>query len=389
LRDRIWAAAVKLYRAGEQWWLTDQESLWAIDANKPFRLADPWEMPVLDYIQRFRITRTTVNHLLKNVIELEVSRQDRGAQMRMAGILKQLGWEKDSQRKVIDGARVNEWVAPDQPDDQPTQPDQPNPEVSQEVGHAQDDCIVKLSGFNDQPDQPFSPTFFESEAKNNGSHIGGENFHSPSEQSLKKGWSATEVSQTPNNATSTLTVPDQPLVTNLAQEEAIAPSLARASEEQIQAEILNGQQMLLACEDGEAVATMFEDLATAFIEQYAHEDIVRIKTGIWLGLPQNQRRQIVDIQESAEKQQPQAAETKLQEKAIPPTPQPQPRRNWQAEALRTKKATPYQQPESSFTVGQRVLYEGSECIVIEPGHTHSQLEGFENAIANWQLQAIE
>lgn len=389
LRDRIWAAAVKLYRAGEQWWLTDQESLWAIDANKPFRLADPWETPVLDYIQRSGITRTTVNHLLKNVIELEVSRQDRGAQMRMAGILKQLGWEKDSQRKVIDGARVNEWVAPDQPDDQPTQPDQPFTEVSQEVGHAQDDGTVNFSGFNDQPDQPFTPTFFEPEPKNNGNNIGGESFHSASEQSLKKGWSGTEMSQTPNNATATLTVHDQPLMTNLVEEEAISPLLALASEEQVHAEIANGQQMLLACEDGEAVATMFEDLATAFIGQYAPEDIVRIKTGIWLGLPQNQRRQIVDIQKSAEKQQPQEAETKLQEKAIAPTPQPQPRRNWQAEALCMKKATPYQQPESPFTVGQRVLYEGSECIVIEPGHTHSQLEGFEDAIANWELEAIE
>ena len=46
-RDRIWAAAVQLYRAGEQWWLTAEEDALLTQANQGWQSSDAWEVDIL------------------------------------------------------------------------------------------------------------------------------------------------------------------------------------------------------------------------------------------------------------------------------------------------------------------------------------------------------
>lgn len=42
-RDRIWSAAVKAYRNGEQWWLTDEEEKLSQQNNQQFQIIDEWQ----------------------------------------------------------------------------------------------------------------------------------------------------------------------------------------------------------------------------------------------------------------------------------------------------------------------------------------------------------
>jgi predicted P-loop ATPase len=229
LRDRIWAAAVKAYRAGEQWWLTREEAVLHDEANQPFRMSDPWETPIQAYLNEHHLDRVTVSELLTRATELEVSRQTRGDEMRVTGILKQMGWNKSDKRVTINGVKRYVWVAPNEPTNPPTnpidQPDQPFIEVSPEVGQGSSDAISVVPEPIDQPDQPFCPTFRETEPKNVKSSEEGANFYSQFPESLEKGWSSGGNEQASNSDISTVVTIDQPLVTNLEPDCSTFPHL--------------------------------------------------------------------------------------------------------------------------------------------------------------------
>jgi hypothetical protein len=203
-----------------------------------------------------------------------------------------------------------------------------------------------------------------------------------------------EVSQTkageelqPITASITASVTPVTSVTLTEEREAIAPN--PSIEDAIDRQITDAQEMLSDCEDGEVIAVVFEILATAYEGQFSQEEVNRIKSAAWLGLPPEDRQRILRLKNS-DVEQPQERKQEVSQKAIVPIPkpQPQPQRNWQAEVLRINKRTPYQQPESPFIVGQSVMYEGVRYSVTIPGSTHSQLEGVESAIANWELKLI-
>jgi predicted P-loop ATPase len=88
----LWAAAVHAYKQGYQWELTDEEKAESSRRNKQFQSEDPWFSQVSLYLDVHDQVRVT--DVLREAINLELSKQDRIAQMRIADILKQLGWEK-------------------------------------------------------------------------------------------------------------------------------------------------------------------------------------------------------------------------------------------------------------------------------------------------------
>lgn len=153
-RDRIWAAAVELYHRGEQWWLTPLEEAAATNANQDFQIEDAWS----GYIETFLAGKTwvTTGQVLEEALGIEPARQDKISQMRMADILRGLGWV--SKTREMGNRKVRGWVAPT-----PVQsPPQPLPKVvggrSEVVG------VAKLSHSNassspPQPPQPNSQNF--------------------------------------------------------------------------------------------------------------------------------------------------------------------------------------------------------------------------------------
>jgi predicted P-loop ATPase len=96
-RDRIWAAAYALYKAGEQWHLTYEEAQQQAILNEYFQEVDPWQEAVWDYIQDRM--RASTREILEMCIKKELRDTDKKDQMRIAAILQTLGWERSGQGK--------------------------------------------------------------------------------------------------------------------------------------------------------------------------------------------------------------------------------------------------------------------------------------------------
>jgi len=96
-RDQIWAEAVAHYRAGEQWWLTDDLAELAREEVAARYLGDPWENPILEAIGGK--TEVTVEDLLTTVLEVKRAQQKQGDQLRVGRILKRHGWAKQRVRR--------------------------------------------------------------------------------------------------------------------------------------------------------------------------------------------------------------------------------------------------------------------------------------------------
>ena len=105
-RDRIWSAAVKAYRNGEQWWLTDEEEKLSRANNQQFQIIDEWQSAIASYIEDRE--QVSITEILTRVFEFEVGKIDRRSQMRVANILTNLSWKKAGQKQHL-GKRQVVW----------------------------------------------------------------------------------------------------------------------------------------------------------------------------------------------------------------------------------------------------------------------------------------
>lgn len=105
-RDRIWAAVVTLYKAGEQWWLSQKEEELSAALLTEYQIVDPWQEAIAEFIAE--LTITTTEELLQKCIRLDLDKQGREAQMRIANILKAMGWTRE--RRSVDGKRKWIWM---------------------------------------------------------------------------------------------------------------------------------------------------------------------------------------------------------------------------------------------------------------------------------------
>lgn len=106
-RDRIWAAAVQLYRAGEQWWLTPEEDALLTQANQGWQSSDAWEADILSYLDTKSIC--TISELLNKPLAIELQHQGKAEQMRVGNILRRNGWKRAPGQKRIDGKPQWYW----------------------------------------------------------------------------------------------------------------------------------------------------------------------------------------------------------------------------------------------------------------------------------------
>lgn len=122
-RDQIWAEAVHLFDAGEEWWQLPEE---AGDEQEARYMGDSWEgriarwlafkangEPDKCYPQRLRfgagVDYATTDEILQWAIGLDPGKHGRPEQMRVAAVMKRLNWE--SRRVALaDGYRERRWV---------------------------------------------------------------------------------------------------------------------------------------------------------------------------------------------------------------------------------------------------------------------------------------
>jgi predicted P-loop ATPase len=96
-RDQLWAAAVALYKAGEDCYLTTELELLRDQENENYRVEDPWHEIIANHVNSRQSLRTS--EILTDVLQIPIERQDRRAQMRVADILRSLGWAKRHTRQ--------------------------------------------------------------------------------------------------------------------------------------------------------------------------------------------------------------------------------------------------------------------------------------------------
>jgi putative DNA primase/helicase len=100
-RDAIWAAAVALESAGYCHWFED-ESL-VEPAHEAFIVQDPWHDIILTYVQgQKRVTNEEVFKfaICAGVLNVDMSKYTKGAQMQIADTLKRLGCKRGNDRPI-------------------------------------------------------------------------------------------------------------------------------------------------------------------------------------------------------------------------------------------------------------------------------------------------
>jgi len=98
-RDQLWAEAKAMYLRGEPWWL-ETKSLQALAtaAQNDRFVVDPWEEQAEIFLQNKRVI--TVAYLLKRLWKIDLNLATRKDTVRVAAILRRLGWERFQKRKM-------------------------------------------------------------------------------------------------------------------------------------------------------------------------------------------------------------------------------------------------------------------------------------------------
>jgi len=103
-RDAIWGAAILAFDRGEEWWLQHDEELAAESLAEEFQTSDPWQEAIVTYTEHKDWVR--IGDLLLH-LQVDLNRQERAHQMRIAGLLKVMGWHRNF--RIIAGRRVRVW----------------------------------------------------------------------------------------------------------------------------------------------------------------------------------------------------------------------------------------------------------------------------------------
>jgi len=105
-RDQLWAEAVSCYESGEKWWLQGDEIPAAKVEQEARQESDPWDDIVADHVVgRAEITATEI---LAGPLKIEIAKQGKMEQMRVANILTHLGWRRTTVRR--NGKAKKVWL---------------------------------------------------------------------------------------------------------------------------------------------------------------------------------------------------------------------------------------------------------------------------------------
>lgn len=105
-RDQLWAEARAAFEAGEPWWFDRQLEEEREAASADFETEDAWEEKVEAFLASPAVTEVSIGRVLEDALKVELARQDRWSQMRVAKILKRLRWE----RQRSGGRTDRRWI---------------------------------------------------------------------------------------------------------------------------------------------------------------------------------------------------------------------------------------------------------------------------------------
>ena len=144
-RDKVWGAAVEAYKQGVQWWLTPEEHALAERINQHFQSADPWEPSIQKFLDGLIEPVTTSPQILDDCLKLDLNKQTKREEMRVAKILRKLGWKRGKAR-MFQGTRQRVWIFESEKLE--------SFENGQKGGSGGDDCPQSLSGKDFQQSPP-------------------------------------------------------------------------------------------------------------------------------------------------------------------------------------------------------------------------------------------
>ena len=117
-RDQLWAEAMALYLQGEEWWLTDAESVLLSEVQSVYQAEDTWEDAITEWLMQDDRVKTVrefgvkASRLMSEAIQMPVEKQTHGHSTRLGAVLTRMGWKK---RRVQSGRkRVILWFPPEQ-----------------------------------------------------------------------------------------------------------------------------------------------------------------------------------------------------------------------------------------------------------------------------------
>lgn len=124
-RDQLFGEAIALMNAGVQWWPSYDQQRTLIDPMQESReIPDPWHGRIYEYLEGLdsdgrpimvnKVQRVTARELLTKALHFELSKMGpaRLETMRVASIMKKLGWRKG---RDTDGARERYYERPESP----------------------------------------------------------------------------------------------------------------------------------------------------------------------------------------------------------------------------------------------------------------------------------
>jgi putative DNA primase/helicase len=116
VRDQLWAEARVRYERGERWHIEDAALLRSFEAEQEARFqADPWEQAIAGWLlsagrPERRIEGVTTADVLAGALAKDQGTWTRADEMRVAAVLRRLGWERPPNAVWRDGVRIRPFL---------------------------------------------------------------------------------------------------------------------------------------------------------------------------------------------------------------------------------------------------------------------------------------